>query len=103
MASISSQIVSCGKFDGIFPGWGSSRIIVLNCNTVGELAVIADTNQPGVEIKKDNVEMLPPVKRKGLTPFFSVAIAGNDLMGSCLYTAGVCTVNAGKVCFEAEV
>lgn len=31
----------------------------------------------------------------GILP--SVAIAGCDLMGSCLYTSGVCASNSGKV------
>lgn len=74
--------------------------MALNCSEEGSLKVIADTTpatepskQQGVGKKKEEEH-----HNVGLTPVFSISIAGCDLMGSCLYTAGVCTSNSGKVC-----
>ncbi len=94
--SFSNQILSEGRLEGFFPGWGGSRVVALNCSEVGDLTVLADTNGPVVaKNEKEVVEHKPA----GLTPLFSVSIAGCDLMGSCLYTAGVCAFNSGKVGF----
>jgi hypothetical protein len=62
--------------------------------------VIADTDTPYFIKHKRQGDNGPGfVKHEGtLNTLLSVSIAGCDLMGSCLYTAGVCTANAGKVC-----
>lgn len=72
--------------------------MALNCSLEGKLKVIADTND-GTEQTIQNApdEVEEKVHHVGLTPVLSVSIAGCDLMGSCLYTAGVCTANSGKV------
>lgn len=93
--SFSNQILTDGRLEGFFPGWGGSRVVALNCSEVGDLTVLADTNGPVVENNEKDIHVHKPV---GLTTLFSVSIAGCDLMGSCLYTAGVCASNAGKVC-----
>jgi hypothetical protein len=72
----------------------TTRVIAFKCTDNGELNVIADTN----ESFPQNLSTAPKeTKKVGLSPFFSISIAGCDLMGSCLYTAGVCTFNSGKV------
>jgi hypothetical protein len=95
--SISEAIFSEGQFDAIFHGWGTSRVLALNCSQEGNLKVIADTGITGTLSSKtdENKKVVP--HKPGLTPLLSTSIAGCDLMGACLYTAGVCTVNAGKV------
>ena len=63
--------------------------------------MIADTSLNGTQdLRKNSHNAVIKVEHKkiGMTPFFSVSIAGCDLMGSCLYTAGVCASNSGKVC-----
>lgn len=98
--SLSSQILSEGKFSAIFPGWGASRVLGLQALPKSRVVVIGDTATPDNFTRKELVgrdanEKL--YKRRKIGTLFSLSIAGCDLMGSCLYTAGVCTVNSGKV------
>ncbi len=111
-----------GSLLGTFSGWGSERILVLSStstttpsksSTTSKLTVIADTSCPAVTMLdsddgsssvSDNEkrsgggnQSLNEKKHIGLNVLQSVSIAGCDLLGSCLYTAGVCASNAGKV------
>lgn len=94
--SFSNQILTEGKFSGVFAGWGTSRIIAFKASKEGDLQTIADTSgdvcsDVATEGPKHHGEV-------GLTPSLSISIAGCDLMGSCLYTAGICATSSGKVC-----
>ena len=102
--SISVNLFEEGKFTGIFPGWGEPRIILLDYNK-SKVVVDTATNLtkeeriPSQAIEKEGkVEAYVERGHKKLNTLFSVSIAGCDLMGSCLYTAGVCAYNSGKVC-----
>lgn len=90
--SVATQILTDGKFTGIFPGWGGKRILAINYKAPENLNVIADTSflQP-----KD--QQNHPKHHVGLNTIMSVSIAGCDLMGSALYTAGTCAAYSGKV------
>lgn len=93
--SISAQILSEGKFSGIFPGWGGSRVIALKCNESAHLKIVGDTAE---KVKDQDTIEEHSHKKVGLGVLLSTSIAGCDLMGSSLYTAGVCASNSGKVC-----
>lgn len=93
--SFSTQILSEGKFSGVFAGWGTARIIALKASKEGELQTIADTN--GEECGEAAAEGPKHHGEVSLTPVFSISIAGCDLMGSCLYTGGICALSSGKV------
>jgi hypothetical protein len=101
--SVSQAIFTEGKFEAIFPGWGGSRVVALNCSAEGNLKVIADT-APATTLFTEPDGKAEPKKEHsaGLTPAFSISIAGCDLLGSCLYTAGVCTSASGKVSSSAS-
>lgn len=92
--SISAQILSEGKFSGIFPGWGGSRVVALKCNASGQLKIVGDTAE---KVKTEDLPEENHHKSVGLGVLLSTGIAGCDLMGSSLYTAGVCAYNSGKV------
>lgn len=97
--SISEAVFTGGKFDAIFPGWGDPRVVAVNCSAEGDLKVIADTSPSSESTRRDNqVVGKKEHHHVGLTTVGSVSIAGCDLLASCLYTAGVCTKNSGKVC-----
>jgi hypothetical protein len=97
--NMAEQIITEGKFSGLFPGWGEIRVITTRINEKQEIRIMADTDGTYFNQHKDFLfkSLDESIERQGLTTLFSVSIAGCDLMGSCLYTAGVCTVNSGKV------
>jgi hypothetical protein len=105
MKSLSAQIISDGKFSGIFPGWGESRVVAVRYESSEGMTVVGDTAKKDYEFErvspKSHGKLHAP--GEGLSTAFSVSIAGCDLMGSCLYTAGVCAFNSGKVsyCFSS--
>lgn len=103
--SISQAVFTEGKFDAIFPGWGDPRVVVVKCSAEGDLKVIADTSPSSESARKDSQVVEKKEHHVGLTTVGSVSIAGCDLLASCLYTAGVCTKNSGKVgdCFRCIV
>lgn len=99
--SISSQILSEGRFSGIFAGWGASRVVALQAlpdsghQETSTVSVIGDTSN-GEKFERKDVK----VKGRhahGLSTLSSVSIAGSDIMSSCLYTAGICAYTSGKV------
>ena len=95
----SSQILTEGKFTGLFAGWGVTRVIALKASKDGELQAIADTDG---EIKEESLgenKLHGDAHAVKLGPMFSTAIAGCDLMSSGLYTAGICANSSGKVRF----
>ena len=94
--SISAQILSEGKFSGIFPGWGGSRVLAVRCYGNGQLKLIGDT-AADLTVHDDHDEEGHSHKKASLGVLLSTGIAGCDLMGSSLYTAGVCAFNSGKV------
>lgn len=104
--SISSQILSEGRFSGIFAGWGASRVVALQAlpdsgHQESTVSVIGDTSNTEKFERKD-----VKVKGKhahGLSTLSSVSIAGSDIMSSCLYTAGICAYTSGKVCSFANI
>ena len=89
------NLVEEGKLQGIFPGWGESRVLLLNYD---KLKVVADTKK---EIEVDeSYNQLDQVNAKGkLNTALAVSLAGCDLMGSTFYTIGLCIERAGKVIF----
>lgn len=91
--SVAREILTEGVFNGIFPGWGSSRVVALRYEDSAKVQVLADSAAADL---KDQTE---PTYRKAakLSTLLSVSIAGCDLMGSALYTAGTCAFNSGKV------
>ena len=94
--SIANQILSSGKFSGVFSGWGSTRVVAMQCNELGKLKVVADTEDKVINLG----EVIKTDKEHGgvkLGVLLSTSIAGCDLMGSTLYTAGICASNCGKV------
>lgn len=101
-----NSVFSEDQLTAIFPGWGASRVIALqNLAKEKEVAVIGDTMpKKSVDNETDNKkfnfdEANNSHSHAKLGVLHSVSIAGLDLTGSCLYTAGVATVNAGKVQF----
>eukprot|EP01039_Chlorochromonas_danica_P009568 gene9568-10575_t len=92
------------QLTAIFPGWGASRALALqNLPITSEVAIIGDTlpkkgNDNDVNGKK-RFKFAPDEAREHakLGTLGSISIAGLDLTGSCLYTAGVATANAGKL------
>lgn len=88
------------------PGWGASRILALQAVPKSKLvSIIGDTKNTS-EANGESDQTALPIKvnceshsteEHKLGTLYSVSIAGLDLTGSCLYTAGVATVNAGKV------
>jgi amino acid transporter len=92
------------KSYGLFPGWGKTRVIATKLTQKHDLLVVADTDSPvPIDYSKadegasgTNQEHQAHTQAK-ISTLSSVSIAGNDLMSSCLYTAGVCVVKAGKL------
>lgn len=90
--SVAKQILTNGKFTGIFPGWGGKRIVAINYQSSEKLEVVADTSTIQQKHQPNH-----PKHNVGLNTLLSVSIAGCDLMGSALYTAGTCASYSGKV------
>ena len=84
------------RYRGLFPDWGSKRIVVVNC-LKDTFSVAADTNYPEKHNYSHVLENAEQKTHPKLNAFQSVSIAGCDLMSSCLYTAGVCAGYGGKV------
>ena len=99
-SSISEQILSKDRYRGLFPGWGTSRVIVVNCLKEKSFIVAADTNTPFKKAYGNNSDNTDAKNHPRLNALQSVSIAGCDLMGSCLYTAGICASYSGKVCYS---
>jgi hypothetical protein len=94
--SFSRKIASEGRFNGIMAGWGSQRMLIAKASVEGEASVIMDTNEPGaIKHAASDKNVTHSTPSLGALP--SVAIAGCDLLSSCLYTAGVCASNCGKL------
>ncbi len=89
------QIVKAGQFDGLFPTHGMPRVIVLRHSIDGSVSTFADTEINGYTNINKTIE--PLHKEERITLRYSVAVAGCDLLSSCLYTGGTCAVYAGKV------
>lgn len=96
--SVAKVILKDGVFSGIFAGWGESRVIAMNYKTTGNVVVCADTNIGDVTKESSSDRK---VKHAKLNTILSVSIAGCDLMGSALYTAGTCFSVSGKVLFSS--
>lgn len=95
MSSLSNRILKEGQFQGIFAGWGESRVVAVEHLPPNEIAVIGDTDGSlNQQIVKYNI---PRSEEGKLSLLYTVSIAGCDLMSSCLYTASVCAYNSGKV------
>jgi hypothetical protein len=99
---MAEQIIADGRFSGLFPGWGQTRILAMKGTKKHDVEVVADTDTVyAFDRKKKGFNKGHTEHKANLNTLLSVSIAGCDLMGSCLYTAGVCTVNSGKVsCFN---
>ena len=105
--SFAHRVASEGRLIGIFSGWGSPRVLIAKYSGDSDVSMIYDTSQPfcqsssSLDKPNNQHEMAPTSTMKTVTAQLgilpSVAIAGCDLMGSCLYTAGVCASNSGKV------
>jgi hypothetical protein len=86
---------------GISPGWGEPRVLLLDYQ---QSKVIVDSVGPDSVFHRQNQqqqlgEEAKSHSNKKLNVLMSISIAGCDLMGSSLYTAGVCAYNSGKVIF----
>jgi hypothetical protein len=89
------HLVEEGKLQGIFPGWGESRVLLLNYD---KSKVVADTSKE-IEVE-ESYNQLDKVSTKGkLNTALALSIAGCDLMGSTFYTVGLCIERAGKVIY----
>ncbi len=76
---------------GTFGGFGERETIALLLDKKHNITIYSDKHN------KSLVTNHQPKKTAHLSVFESVSIAGCDLLGSCLYTAGVCASNGGKV------
>lgn len=105
---LSEQIMNDGSYAGLFPSWGETRIICLSYgHSDGRaLTAIADTSHKDKEELRQHVEDTQQRieanakahdSEHKITLVSSVAIAGCDLLSSCLYTAGTCASYAGKL------
>jgi len=79
-----------------FPGWGYQRIVAVRINKNKSLNVIGDTDEL-FNLDESSGEAVREKPHIGLNVLKSVSIAGCDLLGSCLYTAGICAGTSGKV------
>lgn len=91
--SRSESILNLGNILGSFSGWGSQRILTFLVDQEKNVSIVGDSNGLIQEYKESDSSKK---KHIGLNLLNSVSIAGCDLLGSCLYTAGVCATNAGK-------
>lgn len=100
--SVADQIVTDGRFTAMFPGWGEPRIVALNYKSAAEeVDIFADTktDTDGKSTLKDHLNQHPAK----LNALLGISIAGCDLMGSALYTAGTCAYNSGKVIHDLMI
>lgn len=90
--SLSRRVPRPGGF--AFPGWGRAASIAVVKTAGGELAS-ADEIAAGAVAPDAPPSHGPP--HASLGQFTATSIAGNDLLSSCLYTAGACAKYAGKL------
>ncbi len=95
---------------GISPGWGEPRVLLLDyqqskviADSVGPDSVFHTMNQQQQHNGETLGEEAKSHKNKKLNVLMSISIAGCDLMGSSLYTAGVCAYNSGKVTLMRQI
>jgi hypothetical protein len=82
------------RFNGLFPGWGNTRVIGCYHSFDKGNQTILDTDK----MHKYEGKWHPFERhRLGLNTLFSLSIGGNDLLSSSLYTAGICATYGGKV------
>lgn len=96
--NLSDSIIPNDRLAGAFTGWGTHRIITLFIDEEKRVSVISDSDGNSCErmnIQSKSVFVEKPKAKLSLLS--SISIAGCDLLGSCLYTAGVCAANGGKV------
>lgn len=75
--------------------WGTRTIVTVGQTQGGILSIKEATAliESGQAAKPKG----PPTRHAGLDEFRATAIAGNDLLSSCLYTAGLCARYAGPL------
>lgn len=108
--SVADQILNEGRFNGIFAGWGMSRVVAMNYsaeNTAPKDPHGEDSHKPLVIADtKNSYSMYDDEKPRlsqsshsqvSLGSFLSIALAGCDLMSSALYTPGTVATYSGKV------
>lgn len=98
--SVASTIVREEDLLGTFFGWGTQRVMTVAVDPANNVKLIADSasptlGQPSAGTMEGGGE--PERHSAKLNVLRSISIAGCDLLGSCLYTAGVCAANSGKV------
>jgi amino acid transporter len=101
---LSEQIINDGSYAGLYPSWGTTRILAVQYDKEGHLVTIADTEVDKDQLPEHNKaaqalqhkEHIAHSEAK-ITLAPSVSIAGCDLLSSCLYTAGTCASYAGKL------
>ena len=79
-----------------FAGWGAEDSVYLAKDRKGRLvsAVGDETDDSSNNTAHDKEDDIKHAAKLG--PLLSTSIAGNDLLSSCLYTAGICAGYAGK-------
>lgn len=93
---LSETVLTDGNLGGVFVGWGEQRVVAVLVDRQKQVSVIADTIE-GEKLKARPENEIVEKKGAGLGVLHAVSIAGCDLLGSCLYTAGVCAGSGGKV------
>jgi amino acid transporter len=83
------------KQAGGFVGWGAEDSVFLAKDRKGRLVSAAGERDEDSNNHKDD-EKDDAKHGAKLGPLLSTSIAGNDLLSSCLYTAGICAGYAGK-------
>ena len=71
-----------------YPGWGTHTTTAVVVRPDGALA---SCSSPGT------LPAPPPPKPGHLGQLAATALSGNDLLSSCLYSAGICTALAGSI------
>jgi len=95
---LGENILKEGQLTGTFTGWGTKRVIGVSLVGGTDSMVVADSTYPGITLsidKSKNHQQVHHEEKLGV--FSSVSIAGCDLLGSCLYTAGICAASGGKL------
>jgi amino acid transporter len=77
--------------------WGTSSVVYVAKRPDGELASTAELAQSSSSSSSSPPSRHPPTKHAALGQWRATSIAGNDLLSSCLYTAGICAGYAGKM------
>jgi len=97
--TLSQSIISEGRLAGTFTGWGTQRVLTLYIDEEHNISVLSDTHEHDASVSGNDRKNFKPSPNHGakLTLLRSISIAGCDLLGSCLYTAGVCAASGGKV------